>query len=245
MGINVLITAGGTAEPIDRVRFITNFGTGKLGCLVAERLSEYDNVDTIFHVHSRGAYRPVSDKVVDVQIGSAEDLAEMAEKLAKTEKIDAVVHSMAVSDYRVRSVTTMGTVFEVAQEAADEEHLTESLTELDARKIYTKVPSNLGAPVLVLERTPKIIPMFRELLPEAVIMGFKLLDSVSEEHLIDVSYELLKKNRCDYVLANDYATVSAGVHKGYLLDAERNYASYVCKEDIAVAIARVIAEGRK
>jgi len=244
MGINVLISAGGTAEAIDRVRFITNFGTGKLGCLVAERLSEYDCVDRIFHVHSRGAYRPVSDKVTDIQIESAEDLAEIAEKLATTEKIDAVVHSMAVSDYRVRSVTTMGSVFELAKSAENEEALTDALTKIDARKEYTKIPSSLGAPVLILEKTPKTLPMFRELLPQALIIGFKLLDTVSEEHLIDVAYELLKKNRCDYVLANDYATVSAGVHKGYLLDAERQYASYVGKEDIAAAIAKVIAEGR-
>lgn len=244
MGINVLITAGGTAEPIDHIRFITNFGTGRLGCLAAERLGEYPNIDKIFHVHSRGAYRPVSGKVVDIQVGSAEELAELAEKLAKTEKIDAVVHSMAVSDYRVRSVSTMDTVYRLAQDAADSESLCEALTDADARRSYSKIPSDLGAPVLILERTPKIISMLRELLPGAVIIGFKLLDSVSEEHLIDVAYELLKKNRCDYVLANDYATVSSGVHKGYLLDSGRNYSSYVGKEEIAAAIARLIAEGK-
>lgn len=34
----VLITSGGTIEPIDGVRGITNFATGKLGSVIAETL---------------------------------------------------------------------------------------------------------------------------------------------------------------------------------------------------------------
>lgn len=36
--MKILITAGGTSEPIDDVRKITNRSTGKLGLAIGERL---------------------------------------------------------------------------------------------------------------------------------------------------------------------------------------------------------------
>ena len=38
--MNIIVTAGGTSEPIDNVRRIANTGTGRLGSLVADELAE-------------------------------------------------------------------------------------------------------------------------------------------------------------------------------------------------------------
>jgi hypothetical protein len=37
--MNILITAGGTVEPIDNVRGISNFATGRLGGMIADNLA--------------------------------------------------------------------------------------------------------------------------------------------------------------------------------------------------------------
>ena len=83
----------------------------------------------------------------------------------------------------------------------------------------------------------------RALAPEALIIGFKLLDGVSHERLISVGRELLKNNDCDYVLANDYQTVAAENHTGYLIDSLGNETEYVGKEAIAKGIVEVITGG--
>ena len=45
--MNIIVTAGGTSEPIDNVRRIANTGTGRLGSLVADELAEADWTDHI------------------------------------------------------------------------------------------------------------------------------------------------------------------------------------------------------
>ena len=48
--MNIIVTAGGTSEPIDNVRRIANTGTGRLGSLVADELAEADWTGHIFYV---------------------------------------------------------------------------------------------------------------------------------------------------------------------------------------------------
>ena len=50
--INVVITSGGTSEPIDNVRKITNSSSGKLGCTIAEEILKLDNLDKIYYICS-------------------------------------------------------------------------------------------------------------------------------------------------------------------------------------------------
>ena len=70
------------------------------------------------------------------------------------------------------------------------------------------------------------------------------MDGVSHEDLIDTAYRLLQKNGCDYVLANDYRTVEAGKHQGFLIDSDRNEISCDGKAEIAKAIAETVSGGK-
>ena len=58
--MNIIVTAGGTSEPIDNVRRIANTGTGRLGSLVADELAEADWTGHIFYVCAKDSNRPVS-----------------------------------------------------------------------------------------------------------------------------------------------------------------------------------------
>ena len=176
MSKTILITSGGTLEPIDRVRSITNTGTGKLGSLIADSFSKFEDVDKILYVHAVNACLPETEKAVLCPIRSTDDLEKTVKELCSKEKIDIVIHSMAVSDYRVRSVVEVSALENIN---ADKEELLQLFDREDLNKKFNKLPSKLDSPVILLEPTPKIIPMFRELLPDAVIVGFKLLDNVS------------------------------------------------------------------
>ena len=97
-GLNVLVTAGGTREPIDAVRVIANRSSGKQGHALA------------FEAAARGASVTVVTTVPrDVPPGAelvrVETAAEMeAEVLARAATADVVVMAAAVADFRPKVV---------------------------------------------------------------------------------------------------------------------------------------------
>ena len=239
---NILITSGGTSEPIDRIRSITNTSTGTLGSLIAKAFSAADSTENIYYIHGKNAILPDCGKLVPVPVCSTDDLLRAVRSVCEECRPDAVIHCMAVSDFRVRSVISSEIL--ALSEGFDS---TESIGNyFDSRNLlseYNKLPSSVGDPVILLEKTPKILPLFRELLPESKIVGFKLLDGVPHDELIGTAPRLLIKSGCDYVLANDYRTVEAGDHQGYLVDKNKNEMHFSGKQAIAEGIAAILSGG--
>jgi len=101
-----------------------------------------------------------------------------------------------------------------------------------------KISSDKENLIVVLERAPKIISLYRGLVPGAVIVGFKLLSDVSEEELVRAGHALLLKNDCDFVLANDLRTVRSGNHEGLLIARDGTFERAAGKEGVAALIVR-------
>jgi phosphopantothenoylcysteine decarboxylase/phosphopantothenate--cysteine ligase len=94
-GRRVVVTAGGTREPIDPVRFISNYSTGKMGYAVAEAARDRGAEVTLVTTPTALAC-PYGVAVVPV-----ETVAQMRDAvLAACEGADALVMAAAVSDYR-------------------------------------------------------------------------------------------------------------------------------------------------
>ena len=237
--LNVIVTAGGTSEPIDNVRRIANTGTGRLGSIIADVFAGEETVDRVFFVCARDSARPTSRRVTRVEIGTVADLQAAVTKLMSEQDIHVVVHSMAVSDYTVRSVSTAEDLAKGLSAAAgpvtagDIERV---LDETDLRTSEGKLSSQMPSPILLLRKTPKIIPLFRQMAPGAVIVGFKLLSRVGEEELLDTARRLLHKNGCDFVLANDASEIRGDDHHAFLIDGERTVCEMETKQEIAWAI---------
>lgn len=243
--INILITAGGTSEPIDRVRNISNTGTGRLGSLIADRLALEASVDKIFYVCAHHSVHPSSDRITCIEIRTVADLQTAVTNIAASFPIDAVIHSMAVSDYRVRSITTPENLAKLSQNDSSRSSYTEddilnAIVSSDIRADTEKLSSQIRSPLILLEQTPKILPLIRELLPKAVIIGFKLLSQVSESELLDTAYRLLVKNGCDFVLANDFSQINGDHHEAYLMDSAKNIQTFQTKQEIANGIAAAV-----
>jgi phosphopantothenoylcysteine decarboxylase/phosphopantothenate--cysteine ligase len=94
-GMSVLISAGGTREPIDAVRFVGNRSSGRMGVALAEE------------AHARGATVtllaanlavPAPRGVELVETPTAAELAEQA--LARSAEADVVIMAAAVADFR-------------------------------------------------------------------------------------------------------------------------------------------------
>lgn len=94
-GSRVLITAGGTREAIDPVRFIGNRSSGKQGIALAQRAAARGARVTL--IAANIDVSTLTDVDV-VQVESADDLANEVHERA--EQMDVIVMAAAVADYR-------------------------------------------------------------------------------------------------------------------------------------------------
>lgn len=94
-GKKVLVTAGGTREPLDPVRYIGNFSTGKMGYAIAQAFAEAGAQVTLVSAPSEIA---VPSGVDVVQISTAEEM--YSEVLQRFPEQDIVIKAAAVADYR-------------------------------------------------------------------------------------------------------------------------------------------------
>ena len=97
-GVRVLITAGGTREPIDAVRVITNRSSGKQGYAVAEVAARRGATVTLVTTIGRPAPWGCQE-IVNVQTA-----AEMEEAvMSRAAEADVIVQAAAVADFRPKA----------------------------------------------------------------------------------------------------------------------------------------------
>ena len=95
-GVKVLVTAGGTREPIDPVRFIGNRSSGKQGYAMARVMAQRGADVTLIAGHTAGLIDPAGVDVV--HIGSAAQLRDAVSKHAPD--VHVLVMAAAVADFR-------------------------------------------------------------------------------------------------------------------------------------------------
>jgi phosphopantothenate---cysteine ligase (CTP) len=148
-----IVTAGPTFEPLDEVRRLTNFSTGRLGTMLANFLVHRGH--EVFLLLAREAAareEPLAQNIA--RFTTTDDLRKRLEALSSP-KWDAVFHAAAVSDFR------FGNVFHRSP--------TGELTLARSGKFSTRE----GALLVELEPAPKVIRELRQFFPNASITGWK------------------------------------------------------------------------
>ncbi len=95
-GLSVVITAGGTREPIDAVRFIGNRSSGKMGFALAR--AAFDRGATVELIQAN-VDMPAVPGVRQVETPTAGEMH--AEVMKRLPDIDILIMAAAVADYRV------------------------------------------------------------------------------------------------------------------------------------------------
>jgi phosphopantothenoylcysteine decarboxylase / phosphopantothenate---cysteine ligase len=118
-GKTVVVSAGGTREPIDLVRFVGNRSSGRMGVALAAEAKRRGADVTL--VYANGAAPPPAG----VEVVAAPTAADMAREILAREEADVVLMAAAVSDYRPKDEET----WTLALEPTDD-----VLTELGRRR---------------------------------------------------------------------------------------------------------------
>ena len=98
-GKRILVTAGPTREPIDPVRYLTNYSSGKMGYAVAE-VSAKRGAEVILISGPTALKKPMG--VTNIDVITTNDMYEAV--LKNYEWADIIVKAAAVSDYRPESI---------------------------------------------------------------------------------------------------------------------------------------------
>ena len=250
----IIITSGPTNERLDAVMKITNMSTGTLGAVIADEFlgNREDEIESLYYISTKLSRKPRLDspKLKCITVESTDDLLEALENLLSTEKIDAVIHSAAVGDYKGKySITASMLASELAAYFAENhgslEDMEKGILEIirnpkhvvsDEHKISSYEPDLM----FKLDLTPKVIGKIKELSEDTTLIGFKLLDGVPHEDLIAVADRLRIKNRATYIIANDLSQIGNGKHPAYFVG--ENGVDYTCetKQEIASTLEKIL-----
>ncbi|HEX4577371.1 MAG TPA: bifunctional phosphopantothenoylcysteine decarboxylase/phosphopantothenate--cysteine ligase CoaBC, partial [Edaphobacter sp.] len=140
-GETVLVTAGGTREAIDPVRFIGNRSSGRMGYALAEA-ARRRGARVILISAPTGLAEPVGVEIV--RVVTAEEMRNAVMKRLREATI--VVMAAAVSDYRVRSVAAQKIKREAARAVILELEATEDiLREVVAQRVVGTIVVGFAA----------------------------------------------------------------------------------------------------
>lgn len=240
----ILITAGPTNEYIDEVMKITNMSTGRLGIELTKNFLNSGCEVTLICTRSvarGGLYERYNLKdaqnLKTVQIETTDDMYRALFN-EKNFKYDLVIHSSAVGDYKpefsFRMEDLAKEILNLSENQKTYEGILAVLTNPKCKlNDDTKISSYEPNLTVKLTLTTKLISNLKEWFPNSVLVGFKLLENVSKEHLIEVARKLCEKNNMSYIIANDLADLRKGNHISYLVnkDGYQNY-DFHSPEDI-------------
>jgi len=243
--VNILITAGGTQEEIDSVRSITNHSTGQLGSIIADTFAK--GGATVTYVCGNAAQLPAEKGITIIRIKDTNSLMKQLAKLLETHKYHSIIHAMAVSDFTPTATLNLDDIAQnILQTIESGTHtiqkiknaITAAAKPLSENKISSCNPDLM----LLLAPTPKIISQIKQKQSGTILVGFKLLSGVTEDHLLSVATDLLHRNSCDYVLANDQQGITCNHHKAILIDKAGIISKAETKQEIANLLLNTISE---
>jgi phosphopantothenate---cysteine ligase (CTP) len=197
--MNILVTAGNTQTPIDRVRCITNIFSGRTGGTIATRAAERGHTVTLLTSHPDVVVAHVALTIRPYK--TFDDLHQSLAHHIPGGAWDIIIHAAAVSDYAVTGIFT---------------HANDEFQDVNAGK----VKSSHAELWMRMVPTPKLVDRIRE--PwgfRGVLVKFKLEVGVSEAELLAIAEKSRQQSRADLMSANTLD----GMHEWAYVGAGFNY----------------------
>ena len=183
----VVVSAGGTREPLDPVRFLGNRSSGKQGYALAEVAAARGAEVTLV---SANVALPVPEGVRLVRVQTAVELGEAVAKAAQD--CDVVVMAAAVADYRPARYT--------------EVKIKKTFNDTAGDGNGTPASPDQSAPMIQLVRNPDVLAELVQARGSAtspVIVGFAAETGDSEHSVLELAREKFVRKGCDVLVANE------------------------------------------
>lgn len=225
---HILITAGGTREYIDGVRYIGNLSTGKTGGEIADYFTAQG-----YQVTWLGAINAIQPRLscTKVLYETFIDLSDALKNLLENQYFDAVFHAAAISDFYVASIRTNGQNVIASRQS----------------KLATSETLELK-----LKKNPKLVSQLLKWTKNLnlKVVAFKLTNSDDPEKQKIAVMKLLNQDGIDYVAHNDLSDIKEN-HHPFTLHVKNqktvkcNSVKYLCREIMKIMqIKDMFLEGK-
>ena len=188
----ILITAGGTRENIDGVRFISNMSSGRTGAQIADELIKQGHHVTFVHAQdSQIPKHPHQGQIFT----STQDLEKQLKDLLGHQYFDQAIHLAAVSDYSVAEIKTdHGTIDKNSEQ---------------------KISSRSESLTLELKKNPKLVDFLKSWSKNSKIkiVAFKLTKTNDVDERQKKVQDLFSHSHCDLVVHNDLLEIEKDQHQ--------------------------------
>lgn len=220
--MNILITAGNTHAPIDRVRVVTNIFSGRTGANLARTAWSRGHKVTILTSHPD----TVPDIPTEVQkhvtvtpYQTFDDLAGLMQSKLRDSQFDALLHSAAVSDYLSAGAYSLmpGSYFNARtgqwEEVSGRPRMVQHLE--------GKIPSREPELWFRMVRAPKLIDRVRSQWGfTGLVVKFKLEVGIHDNALIEIAEKSRRQSDADLMVAN---TLDGADHYAFLGPVDGHY----------------------
>jgi phosphopantothenate---cysteine ligase (CTP) len=181
--MNCIVTAGPTYEPLDDVRRLTNFSTGRLGTELANFLTARGHKVMLLI----GAMATHGGEKRAQRVETFTTAADLGAKLkaVSSKKADVIFHAAAVGDF------AFGRIFTPNE--------TGKLAEIKAAK---KISTRQGKLLVELVATPKIIIELRGWFPRTRLVGWKFEAEGARADVLDAARRQIAECATDLCVAN-------------------------------------------
>jgi phosphopantothenoylcysteine decarboxylase/phosphopantothenate--cysteine ligase len=218
---HVLITAGGTREYIDGVRYIGNLSTGRTGAQVADYFTAHG-----YQVTWLGALNAIQPKLPcsKVLYETFNDLSDTLKALLASEHFDTIIHAAAISDFSVSTIKVNGQDVIASRQ--------------------TKLPTSETMD-LKLKKNPKLVTQLLNWSKnlDLKVVAFKLTNTDDRNKRKQAIEKLLNQEGVDYVAHNDLSDIKADQHPFSLYRSENNVAQCESVSDLCWNIDSQILQG--
>lgn len=183
--MNCVVTAGPTYEPLDGVRRLTNFSTGRLGSELVNFLTERGHRVTLL-IGQQATWRGERNAAAVHTFTTTEDLRDRLRALSGPDA-QAVFHAAAVNDFKFGNVW-------------------QGIPGERMRRVRSgKIPTRAENLVVELVPTAKVIAELRGLFPGAAIVGWKFEVDGNQKSVIEKAARQIAENNTNACVANGAA----------------------------------------
>jgi phosphopantothenoylcysteine synthetase/decarboxylase len=214
--MNILVTAGNTLVPIDRVRCLSNVFTGRTGAAIALCAHGRGHAVTLLTSHPEAVAAPPAERWTLLRYRTFEDLQDLMEERITRGGLDAVVHCAAVSDYLSAGVYAPAEHTHFRPEDGTWQGGGAGPPTLIDRAAG-KVKSDEPELWLRLVRAPKLIDRIRRDWGfSGLLVKFKLEVGVGDERLLEIAERSRTHSAADLMVANTLEGAGAYAYVGPL-----------------------------
>jgi phosphopantothenoylcysteine decarboxylase/phosphopantothenate--cysteine ligase len=205
----VLITSGATREPLDGVRFITNFSTGQTGASLADAFFEQGFAVT--YLHGPGAITPSHTSIPTAPFSDFSSL-ERQLRAELRQGYDVVIQAAAISDFSVDEIRNQGGKVDRHEKIRSDQELE-----------------------LTLKQNPKLVLNLKEWSQPSppTVIAFKLTNTQDAKERSLAVDRLLARPEIDAVVWNDLSEIQSDHHNGLIFWKNKKPEKFTTKSELA------------